>query len=140
VKVPRRWSDTIDGIRWLPRLIDKARMASAGELGAYLLGHSPFDAALLKRLGVSTREFESIVAASADDASVLAVIRARGFDEASVRRWSDRLPQSARLVIPLWDLDDGYVTSGPIFRAVIAMWRAVEGAAMSAVRALRTPP
>ena len=64
LSTPRRWSDAADGIRWLPRMIDKARMASSGALGAYLFGHSPIDRALLTRLGVTTDEFAAIVAAS----------------------------------------------------------------------------
>ena len=36
--IPRRWSVEVDGIRWLPRMTDKARMHRSGRLGAYLLG------------------------------------------------------------------------------------------------------
>lgn len=32
---PRRWSDTLAGIMWLPRLIDKVRAFQAGTLGTY---------------------------------------------------------------------------------------------------------
>ena len=138
--VPRRWNETLDGIRWLPRLIDKARMASVGTLGAYLFGHSPFDAALLRRLGVTTSEFASIVARSAHDGDVLASLRARGFDEARVRRWSDRLPHTARWFIPYWDADDGYASLGGFGRAALAVWRRVEHPLMAAFRALRRIP
>ena len=34
-------------------MIDKARMNDRGELGAYLLGHSPVDSALLTRAGIT---------------------------------------------------------------------------------------
>ena len=68
--VPRRWNTELDGIRWLPRLIDKARMQHRGELGSYLLGHSPVDHALLTRMGVTTAEFSEIVRQAPDDGAV----------------------------------------------------------------------
>jgi hypothetical protein len=138
--VPRRWSDTIDGIRWLPRLIDKAKMARFGTLGACLFGHSPFDAGLLRRFGVTTGEFAAIVAASHDDDAVLSALRARGFDEARVRRWSARLPASARFYIPIWDADDGYVKGGAFLAALVGAWRFVERPLMGLVRAIRKAP
>jgi uncharacterized protein DUF5069 len=140
LSAPRRWSDELEGIRWLPRLIDKARMAQSQRLGAYLFGHSPFDAALLRRLGVTTKDFASIVNASADDAAVLAALRARGFDEARVRRWSDRLPDAVRFYAPIWDIDDGYVRPNALGRAMIAVWRGIERPTMALVRlVLRSP-
>ncbi|MGB8519688.1 MAG: DUF5069 domain-containing protein, partial [Candidatus Tumulicola sp.] len=68
---PRRWSEEIDGICWLPRLIDKTRAALAGTLGDYLFGQSPMDRALLRALGLSHREFAAIVRAAAGDDAVL---------------------------------------------------------------------
>ena len=50
---PRRWSESLGGITWLPRLIDKARAALNGTLGSYLYGQSPMDRGLLKQLGLS---------------------------------------------------------------------------------------
>jgi hypothetical protein len=138
--VPRRWNETLDGIRWLPRLIDKARMERSGRLGAYLFGHSPFDAALLRRMRVTTDEFAKIVDASPDDQSVLLALRAKGFDEARVRRWSDRLPTSARLYTSIWDADDGYTSLNPFGRALLAIWRGVERPIMALVRAIRKVP
>ena len=87
-------------------------MRQRGALGAYLMGHSPVDKALLKRLGLRTDEFVAIVARSADDAAVLAALRTRGFDEPAVRRWSDGFPQRYATYIKLWDLDEGYVQIG----------------------------
>lgn len=138
--VPRRWSDEFDGIRWLPRLIDKARMAQSKRLGAYLFGHSPFDAALLRALGVTTAEFASIVATSPDDGAVLTALRARGFDEARVRRWSQRLPNAARFYTLIWDLDDGYVVANPLQRALIAFWRGIERPTMALLRRIFKSP
>jgi len=137
---PRRWNVELDGIRWLPRLIDKARMSRSGSLGAYLFGHSPVDHELLRLLGVTTDEFADIVHAAPEDASVLDELRRRGFDEARVRRWSDRLPSAARYYIWLWDLDDGYVRpSGAAWLLFFAM-RATEGPIFAMLRRFLRKP
>lgn len=137
---PRRWSDEIEGIRWLPRLIDKAKMDSGGAIGAYLFGHSPIDRALLVRLGVTTAEFATIVAASPDDAAVLAALRSRGFDEARVRRWSDRLPAPYQLFIRVIDVDDGYVAPSAFARFLLHGFRAIENGLMSFFRRISPAP
>jgi len=136
---PRRWNETLDGIRWLPRLIDKARMAQRGELGAYLFGHSPVDIGLLRRLGLTTSEFAQIVAVNPDDEGVLAALRQRGFDEARSRRWSKRLPARHPWIIGLIDRDEDYVAHGPWF-LLIAPFRATEGFWMGLVRRVMRAP
>jgi hypothetical protein len=137
---PRRWSDELGGIRWLPRLIDKAKMDSGGSLGAYLFGHSPIDRGLLMRLGLTTAEFAAIVEAAPDDAAVLTALRSRGFDEARVRRWSDRLPRPYQVFIRIIDVDDGYVTPAPFVRLILKVFRVVEHGLMAFVRRLRSAP
>ncbi len=139
--VPRRWTIELDGIRWLPRMIDKARMRERGELGSYLLGHSPVDRALLARAGLSTDEFAAVVRASPDDASVLAALRARaGWDEARIRRWSDRFASTYRRLIPLWDLDEGYRRPNPLEAFGMAVFHPIEGAVMEMYRRFRAAP
>jgi hypothetical protein len=138
--VPRRWSDDVDGIRWLPRMIDKARMSSGDALGAYLFGHSPVDRALLTRLGVTTAEFAAIVAASPDDGAILSALRLRGFDDARVRRWSDRLPRPFQLFISYGDIDEGYVQPSPFGRFFLSTFRAVEHGLMGLVRLIVPTP
>jgi hypothetical protein len=138
--IPRRWTAEIDGIRWLPRMIDKARMRQSGTLGAYLMGHSPVDRALLYRLGLTTDEFVSIADSAPDDAGVLAALRSRGFDEERVRRWSADFPSLYRALIPVWDLDEGYMPSTPLTRSVAAFMRAVEGPVMGAFRLVSKAP
>ena len=137
---PRRWSDELDGIRWLPRLIDKAKMDSGGAIGAYLFGHSPIDRALLVRLGVTTAEFAAIVAASPDDAAVLSALRSRGFDDARVRRWSARLPAPYQVFIRIIDVDDGYVTPSAFVGLFLKAFRAVEHGLMAFVRRISPAP
>ena len=139
--VPRRWNVEVDGIRWLPRMIDKARMRSRGELGSYLLGHSPVDHGLLTRAGVSTEQFAEIARAAAGDDAVLAALRSRaGWDEARVRRWSARFTTTYRYYIPLWDIDEGYLRPNALQALGLAMFRPIEGATMAMVRRARRAP
>ena len=112
-QAPRRWSDTLDGIRWLPRLIDKARAAAAGSLGDYLYGQSPVDRGLLHALALSHRAFAQIVAAAPDDAAVLATLKGGSSDDlAAARAWSDAFPRTHRVLSWVFDVDDGYL-GGP---------------------------
>lgn len=138
--VPPRWDVSVDGICWLPRMIEKARMRQRGALGAYLMGHSPVDKALLKRLNLGTDEFVTIVAHSSDDAAVLAALRARGFDEAAVRSWSDEFPRRYATYIKLWDLDEGYVQAAPWQKTLIAGVRYIEGPVMEGFRRIVGAP
>jgi hypothetical protein len=137
---PRRWSAELDGIRWLPRLIDKARMANSGVLGAYLFGHSPIDRGLIVRLGVTTAEFAAIVADSTDDHAVLCALRARGFDEARVRRWSTRMPKPYQVFIRAIDLDDGYTEPTRFERLWLGAFGKIEGGVMKFVRLISPAP
>jgi hypothetical protein len=136
---PRRWSVEIDGIRWLPRMIDKARMSAGGKLGAYLIGHSPVDGALLRRLGVSTEEFIAIANAHADDASVLRMLRDR-MNEERVRRWSDNFERVYARYIWMWDVDEGYKRPNFLQRAALEIYRPIEGLVSGLLRkVLRAP-
>ncbi|MDQ2873128.1 MAG: DUF5069 domain-containing protein [Candidatus Eremiobacteraeota bacterium] len=110
---PRRWTEQLGGIRWLPRLLDKTRAALAGTLGPYLYGQSPIDRALLRRLGIGYRQFTAIVAKAPDDAGVLAALQAstpQGLEDA--RAWSATLPRMHRAFLFVLDLDDGYLSGG----------------------------
>lgn len=110
---PRRWSEELGGIAWLPRMIDKARAAMSGTLGDYLYGQSPFDQGLLRALGISYREFTTIVRrAGEDDGKVLALIQLncgrQGVEAA--QRWGRRLKSRNRVMLALIDSDDGHST------------------------------
>lgn len=136
---PRRWNTELDGIRWLPRMIDKARMNERGELGSYLLGHSPVDHALLTRLGLTTEQFSAIVRGAPDDAAVLEAVRAH-WDEARVRRWSARFTTTYRTYITLWDIDEGYMKPSALQALGLALYGPLEGAASALVRRVRRAP
>ncbi len=133
---PRRWSESLGQIRWLPRLIDKTRAALAGTLGDYLYGQSPLDRSLLRTLGISHREFARIVGGAPDDADVLAALQARSpAGVRAARAWSERLTRR-RIELFLIDLDDGYLdgkwepvripvhfASSVVCKAIKRMWR-----------------
>jgi hypothetical protein len=141
---PRRWSEEIGGICWLPRLIDKTRAALAGTLGDYLFGQSPVDRGLLRALGMSHRDFASIVRDAPGDDAVLAAIAARDQQApARARAWSVAMPARSRLFLWLLDVDDGYCATpfgapikfgaNVISRTVKRLWpsRAAEPAAVA---------
>ena len=137
---PRRWTVEVDGIRWIPRMADKARMRQSGKLGAYLMGHSPVDKALLERLGLTTDEFVQIATSQPDDAALLSALRARGFDEDRLRRWCANFTKIYAVSIPLWDLDEGYRARNALQRPLIALCRLIEGPLMSAYRKISPAP
>ena len=139
-RMPPRWNVEVDGIRWLPRMIEKARMRERGTLGAYLIGHSPVDAALLKRLNITTAAFVELVREQPDDIRVLVALRARRFDEAAVRRWSDTFPRRYALYITLWDLDEGYTLPKRWQRPLIACFHRDEGPVMQVFRRILRAP
>jgi len=107
---PRRWTVEIDGIRWLPRLLDKTRAALAGTLGTYLYGQSPIDREFLGSIGMRYRDFTEIVRqADSDEAVVEAIGRRDGGALERARAWSARLPVKHRAFVLLLDIDDGYL-------------------------------
>lgn len=108
-EAPRRWSESIDGIAWLPRLIDKARAFSAGTLGTYLFGQSPMDHRCLRVLGLGHTSFLKIVSESPDDRAVLERILER--DPHALERgraWSRDLALRNAPFLFVLDWDDGY--------------------------------
>jgi hypothetical protein len=135
VRPPRRSSDELGGIRWLPRIIDKLRAARAGTLGPYILCQSPMDRWLLQQLGLSHDDLAEIIAASQDDDGVLVALSARdpqGIERA--RRWSDRIAKSHRLYFWFVDVDDGYVEKSPWYGTVHASANAISWMAKHLMR------
>ena len=124
---PRRWNEELGGIRWLPRLIDKARAAMKGSLGDYLYGQSPIDRGLLIALGLKYRDFTGIVrSAGDDDEAVLKALEKRDPQGvARARAWSERLPSRYRSLLFLIDLDDGHNAVLQPVRGLVRMVSAV---------------
>jgi hypothetical protein len=138
--IPRRWTTEVDGIRWIPRMIDKARMKKNGTLGAYLMGHSPVDRALLKRLNLTTDQWVEIATSHDSDLDVLNALRARGFDETAVRAWSAGFEKRYATLIGMWDLDEGYRKANPIEKFAAAAFKTIEGPVMAAYRRTKAAP
>ena len=125
---PRRSTDALDGIIWLPRVIDNLRASRAGTLGDYILSQSPMDGYLLHRLGLTHRELEEIVAAAPDDAAVIATLksgRPEGVERA--QRWSSSAPAWYRVYYWFCDVDDGYVSRHPLSGTVHTLANFIAG-------------
>lgn len=111
---PRRWNTSVDGVVWLPRLIDKTRAYQAGMLGTYLYGQSPIDDSFLRRAALDYQTFSEIVRTTGgDDAAVLAAIEARapGVTE-RLRAWGTKLAAKQQVFLAVLDLDDGIDCTG----------------------------
>lgn len=137
---PPRWNVEVDGIVWLPRFSAKCRAHRAGMLGAYLFGQSPIDDAFLRKSGLTYAEFEQIVASADDDRAILAAIEARTpGTTARLRRWSERLATTQRVLLAVIDIDDGYASGGwrTVFHTVCGP---VINQLMRVVRAARPLP
>ncbi|MGB8266977.1 MAG: DUF5069 domain-containing protein [Candidatus Velthaea sp.] len=134
---PRRWNVAVDGIVWLPRLIDKARAHQAGTLGSYLYGQSPIDDGLLARVGLSYPEFLRLATAAPSDAAVLAALEARvpGATE-RLQRWSRHLIAKRGAVLAVLDWDDGYI-GGKTGQALRPVLKPVVDAAMGLLKGAR---
>jgi hypothetical protein len=135
VAAPRRWSDSLEGIRWLPRLIDKTRAQRAGTLGSYLFGQSPVDSEVLSVLGTDYATWARIVAQEPDDAALMVRLRAEFPDGlVRLRRWSDELPVKRRTHMLVLDFDDGYLET-PLSRALRLPVRVMFGPLAALLRA-----
>lgn len=121
-------------------MADKARMSANGNIGSYLMGHSPVDKALLARLGMTTEEWVALVAQHGDDMSLLEALRARGFDEPRVRKWSGDFTKIYAGLIPMWDLDEGYRAPNAVVKPLLAVAKAVEGPLMAMYRKISPAP
>jgi hypothetical protein len=133
---PRRWNESVDGVVWLPRLIDKIRAQRAGSLGTYLLGQSPIDDELLACMPTTYAGLARIVDAAASDAAVLDGLDA-AFPGSRMRlqTWSAALPARRALHLRVLDLDDGYTGNAFVhalgavvnvpFALVVALLRAI---------------
>src|SRR5215208_5846626 len=78
---------TLHGYAWLPRLIDKARLARAGELGD-IVHPCPVDRRCMGLLGIDVGTLHAIVDREPTDAGVLAALRRQGIPPAR-EAWFD---------------------------------------------------
>lgn len=68
---PRPMDASVGGYPWVPRMIDKARAASAGTLGAYYRFPCPIDAVCLARLGITAADFLDIATVDRSDEEIV---------------------------------------------------------------------
>jgi hypothetical protein len=123
---PRRWSETLAGMIWLPRLIDKVRAFQAGTLGTYAYP-SALDQSFMRRFQLTPAFIEPLVRETASDDVIAATLRQhlRLTDEEVARRCAV-FREKYRLAFSILDRDDGYVRGlgYPIPRFLQApLWR-----------------
>jgi hypothetical protein len=113
---PRPCRAELDGIVFLPRAIDKVRAAlPGGNLGLYLNlspGIATLSSLFYRRMGITHDEFSAAVAEAADDAAVVAWLRAR-IDDRAVEKFTQQLLGLKLGSIP----EDGRRTVDELYRA-----------------------
>lgn len=78
-KAPRDGSQTVAGIPWLARMIDKARLEAAGEIEPFDLDYPcPMDSSLLRKLGIDGSAFQQIAVANDSDEAIVRALEAIG--------------------------------------------------------------
>jgi Domain of unknown function (DUF5069) len=106
----RRPADTLSGVMWLPRFIDKARMHLAGTLPpdyAFAFCHPRgVDGVFLAFFGLEKDDFiEAVKTAGPDDAPVAAwFLRQRGATPDKIAEWNATAPQLGRPGFPMHDV------------------------------------
>lgn len=89
-QAPRSPYDTVGGITFLPRTIDKMRAHIAGTVGEYR-ANTGFSTQLFDLFGVSADEFEQIVRENDTDEGVLAALQARkSLSQQEIDAWNER--------------------------------------------------
>lgn len=106
---PRRWSDTLAGMIWLPRLIDKVRAFQAGTLGTYAYP-SALDRSFMRRFQLTPAYIESLVREIPSDDSIGAAVRKHLHlaDEEIAQRCAV-FREKYWIAFAVLDRDDGYV-------------------------------
>ena len=75
---PRDGDMKLDGMIWLPRMIDKAQLSSDGKLAKLGLAYPcPNDKIMLQNLSISADDFKKIVTSSNTDGEVITKLKSR---------------------------------------------------------------
>jgi len=114
--IPRSGLDEIEGVVWLPRLLEKARRAAAADsrsIDGYCYGDNDFvDAQVLRFLRISDDEVLDLVREHRDDADVAAIIVQRsGRSSEEVAAFNKRLRRSM-FDFALMEADEGRMAPG----------------------------
>ncbi|MDH4378561.1 MAG: DUF5069 domain-containing protein [Vampirovibrionales bacterium] len=76
---PRSGSETVAGIPWLARMIDKSRLEAEGTITALDLEYPcPMDQRLLSQLGVDAKTFQAITTHANSDAEIIEALQTAG--------------------------------------------------------------
>lgn len=76
---PREGSETVGGVSWLARMIDKARLDANGNIDAYDLEYPcPIDQRLLAKLEIDAQTFQDIAVRSSSDNEILIELKVAG--------------------------------------------------------------
>ncbi|MBP8117571.1 MAG: DUF5069 domain-containing protein [Nitrospira sp.] len=106
---PRRWSDTLVDLIWLPRLIDKVRAFQSGTLGTYAYP-SALDLSFMRHLRLTPADIEPLVRDMPSDDAIGAAIRRRiPLTEEEIRTRCAAFQEKYRWAFAILDRDDGYV-------------------------------
>ncbi len=106
---PRRWSDAVAGMIWLPRLIDKVRAFQAGTLGAYAYP-SALDQSFMRHLRFTPAQIESLVRDMRSDEAIAEALRQRSpLGNEEIRTRCAAFQEKYRWAFAVLDRDDGYV-------------------------------
>ena len=97
-QAPRSPFDELDGIKLLPRAIDKARAHLAGTLGEYIYCDCPVNMMLFDTLGTTEDDFLEAVRTSSTDEDVVNWIHERiRPDPAKIAQMNERVAADAKI-------------------------------------------
>ena len=116
---PRSGNDEIDGMIWLPRLIDKARRVANTPGTPYLIGeytfgeNDPPDAAVLRFLRVSSAELLQAVQAEPDnDAAARKLLRESGRSSRECAGFTRKFRLVQAPFLAMMEADEGRMPPG----------------------------
>lgn len=117
--MPRSGLDSIEGVVWLPRLIDKARRAELSSTGrlcdGYCYGSNDFiDGKLLGFLRTNDITVSSILRSHSDDEAARIIVSDSGRTPDECKRFSRTL-QRKFLNFALMEADEGRLTGAKAF-------------------------
>lgn len=121
--IPRSPRERIEGLAWLPRLMDKGRRYLAGGqalLGAYMYGdHDFLDARLLSFLGLDDQTVLRILAGEPDDVAAARQIVARsGRLREDCEQWTEQFLRLFAAAFFVLDIDEERLPPTPVTSAI----------------------
>lgn len=79
VKAPRDGQESVAGVQWLARMIDKARLKHEGTIDQFdLVFPCPMDHRLLSQLSIEADVFQQIIIENTHDGQIIEAMTAAG--------------------------------------------------------------